>query len=224
MSRKVWRKGRCFARLSRARGLGRSSKSVPYAADRVRRSGRATEGDGAPPSSSISRRECRADAGACGREHRGSRAVVSTRVGAIRDEAGSRCGKQRQAPHMGRALRHRVPVVLDGTIFIEETPNDRQEELVRHCDRPDGQAFPWSDTYRDQPIEERPIAELGAVRGLTARLELHSDLDGLSDALNERFDELPIRVGEGDGAAREAAVSCDQAHGIREILTPTNAA
>lgn len=28
MSRKVWRKGRCFARLSRARGLGRSSKSV----------------------------------------------------------------------------------------------------------------------------------------------------------------------------------------------------
>lgn len=104
-------------------------------------------------------------------------------------------------------LGHGVPVVPDRAIAIEQTAGHRKEERVRDRDRPDRQALTWSDADRDQPLEQRPIAELGSVRGLPVWLELHTDLHGLADALHERLDQLSILVGKGDRAAAKAPVS-----------------
>jgi hypothetical protein len=67
------------------------------------------------------------------------------------------------------------------------------------------------------------FAELGAVRRLSARLELDTDLDGMSDTLPERLYELPTCIGKGDRATAEAPVRRDQSDGVGEFLAPFNA-
>ena len=112
--------------------------------------------------------------------------------------------------------------VDDAAISIQETTNDRKQELIGDVDATKRQALRRCQADGQEPAIQLDVAERGAIADAARPGLSRSVADRPTDALEERLDQLCIFGVENEmpAIAGQIAIGGSEPYGIRKAIGP----